>query len=407
MSPYGAFYSTHPESQYTLKRNSLPCGHPQTTYSFEKRCPMSFAHKLSSIRSTSGKQSAPKGHEYSPPGEGDVRSVCPALNTMANHGYIPRDGRNLTFLTILYGLKECYGLSTPLAIVLVVGGFFLIGRYDFFSLPFTVPDQLAISNPDGSKSQPGVIDLKLVGLHGGVEHNASLVHADCPHGSKYPSIGIKHDWVGNLVGDVLPAVKGYVKDTELSGISTPPEHVASPCSCTSIKGLKEGEEMEERLISSSSSIISRLEVTRTASPSSHRRDGSTDSSSVTVVDEPEDIWRQFTTKAHMDTLVSEADVGRMRARRERECEGKKMTAINREIARGEMGIILGVWERSVDLKDGKVKKGIPLPWLLTWLAEERLPEGWKPDRVQGLWDVRNRSKAIRKTAEAIGLASLY
>ncbi|KAK1228293.1 hypothetical protein PQX77_008657, partial [Marasmius sp. AFHP31] len=301
---------------------------------------------------------------------------------------------------------ECYGLSTPLAIVLVVGGFFLIGRYDFFSLPFTVPDQLAISNPDGSKSQPGVIDLKLVGLHGGVEHNASLVHADCPHGSKYPSIGIKHDWVGNLVGDVLPAVKGYVKDAELSGISTPPEHVASPCSCTSIKGLKE--EMEETLISSSS-IISRLDITgTTSSSSSHRRDGSTDSSSMTVVaDEPEDVWRQFTTKAHMDTLVSEADVGRMRARRERECEGKEMSAVNREIARGEMAIILGVWEKSEVLKDGKVKKGIPLPWLLTWLAEERLPEGWKPGHVQGFWDVVGRSKAIKRTAEAIGLASLY
>lgn len=27
-------------------------------------------------------------HEFCPPQEGDVRSPCPALNTMANHGYM-------------------------------------------------------------------------------------------------------------------------------------------------------------------------------------------------------------------------------------------------------------------------------------------------------------------------------
>ena len=27
-------------------------------------------------------------YNFSPPQEGDVRSVCPALNTMANHGYM-------------------------------------------------------------------------------------------------------------------------------------------------------------------------------------------------------------------------------------------------------------------------------------------------------------------------------
>ncbi|KIK49938.1 hypothetical protein GYMLUDRAFT_253415 [Collybiopsis luxurians FD-317 M1] len=67
-----------------------------------------------------------KSHEYCPPQAGDLRSVCPALNTMANHG--PRDGRHLTFGVLFRGLKECYGLTTPLASVLVTGSFVLIGR---------------------------------------------------------------------------------------------------------------------------------------------------------------------------------------------------------------------------------------------------------------------------------------
>ncbi|KAJ7211739.1 hypothetical protein GGX14DRAFT_362439 [Mycena pura] len=30
----------------------------------------------------------PHEHRYQPPREGDLRSVCPALNAMANHGYM-------------------------------------------------------------------------------------------------------------------------------------------------------------------------------------------------------------------------------------------------------------------------------------------------------------------------------
>ena len=30
----------------------------------------------------------PNAHEYRAPGPGDYRSPCPALNTMANHGYM-------------------------------------------------------------------------------------------------------------------------------------------------------------------------------------------------------------------------------------------------------------------------------------------------------------------------------
>ncbi|KAK1225175.1 hypothetical protein PQX77_011855 [Marasmius sp. AFHP31] len=337
-APYGTFYSTSIESP---PEHRLPYryGHLPTTYS-SGTCPaMSFARKLSSIGSAS-KQSPPSSHKYIPPTDDDVRSVCPALNTMANHGYIPRDGRNLTFLTIYRALKECYGLSTPLAIVLTLGGFLLIGRLPI-CLPFTVPYMFAARNPDGSRSQPGVIDLKLVGRHGRVEHNASLVHEDCPPGWIYPSIKIRHHWVKKLVGDVLPPVRGY--------------------------GDAADEEEDDSFMHA---------------------------------------WKQFTTRAYMSTLVSEADVGRMRERRERECEGKEMTDFHREIARGRMAIILGVWETSEELEDGKVKKGIPLPYLLTWLGEERLPEGWKPDHVQGLLDVNRRKKAIQRTAEAIAPAQM-
>ena len=34
-------------------------------------------------------------YEYEAPGPNDSRSPCPALNTLANHGYLPRDGKNI------------------------------------------------------------------------------------------------------------------------------------------------------------------------------------------------------------------------------------------------------------------------------------------------------------------------
>ncbi|KAF8654870.1 hypothetical protein AX16_003331 [Volvariella volvacea WC 439] len=93
-------------------------------------------------------------------------------------------------------------------------------------------------------------------------------------------------------------------------------------------------------------------------------------------------------------VMNDVDVGRARVRREKEC--KPVDAIHAEIARGEMAIILGVWEtQSGD------KKGVPVEWIREWIGHERLPKGWKPTRVQGFFDVVKRSKGIRMAADAI------
>ncbi|KAK7046117.1 hypothetical protein VNI00_007120 [Paramarasmius palmivorus] len=369
---YGTFYTPQP-------KQSLPAGHLTIKSTHAGRtCPVS---------SHTGQL-----HEYREPQQGDVRSVCPALNTMANHGYIPRDGQNLTFSTICSGLKACYGLSTPLAIFLTLGGFLLIGRLPF-ALPFGIESLFSPRNPDGSKLVPGVINLHLIGLHGGTEHDASLVHDDCEEGKKYPSIEVREDWVENVVGDVVPKVEGYPRSRAEKTLS---------------------------LLSTSSTPYSTLsKATPTLLAPPDESEGSTRSpsrgSSVTAVEESDlsslaEGWRKFATAAYRHTLVSSADVGRMRVRRQREILPKKLDAVHEEIARGEMAIILGVWEKETYVENDeadpvntvvvKRKKGIPLPWLLTWLAEERLPEGWKPDHVQGLLDVARRSKEIRTAARA-------
>ena len=91
-------------------------------------------------------------------------------------------------------------------------------------------------------------------------------------------------------------------------------------------------------------------------------------------------------------LMNYEDVARARIRREAEC--KPLDGVHAEIARGEMAIILGVWEVKT-----KNKVGIPVDYLKRWIGEERLPDGWKPDHSQGLLDVIYRSSQIRKAME--------
>ncbi|KAJ8075655.1 hypothetical protein PM082_021285 [Marasmius tenuissimus] len=313
---------------------------------------------------------------------------------MANHGYIPRDGHGLTFFTIVNGLRECFGLSTLLAIASTLVGFFLMGRSPI-RLPFTVPDWFAIRNPDGSTSQPGVFNLK---RDRSSLHHEGLFEGNSDVGSNYPSYSLKirRAWVGYLVRDLLSPVGETVRD-----VFNPLEDVVSASSCSwHTKDAEEGEEDE------APSILSRLEtIAETSSWDDHssaiisRPEGST--RLLKTGDDTEEVWKLFATREYEDTLVSTDDVGRMSAMRKQALEGEVAPALPRDIESWEMAIILGVWERVVVKENGKEKKGIPLPYLLTWLAEERLPAGWKPDHVQGLWDVVARSQAIQRKVEAI------
>jgi hypothetical protein len=44
--------------------------------------------------------------EFQPAKEGDSRSPCPALNAMANHGILPRDGKNIKFADMTRQVHE-------------------------------------------------------------------------------------------------------------------------------------------------------------------------------------------------------------------------------------------------------------------------------------------------------------
>jgi len=95
-------------------------------------------------------------------------------------------------------------------------------------------------------------------------------------------------------------------------------------------------------------------------------------------------------------LLGIEDIARARIRREKECR----TVIPKVamIAGGEMALILGIMEVK-----SKRKIGVPVELMRNWIGHERLPEGWKPDRVMGFWALRERIQAIAATVERLRL----
>ncbi|KAJ3842313.1 Chloroperoxidase [Lentinula raphanica] len=93
-------------------------------------------------------------HRFIAPGETDFRSPCPGMNTLANHGFIPRDGTDLTIPMVLKAVDVVY--NNPVDPVLNLA-------LKMALLTTDAPDSFTLD------------DLK---LHGTIEHDASLSRSD-------------------------------------------------------------------------------------------------------------------------------------------------------------------------------------------------------------------------------------
>ncbi|ORY77379.1 Chloroperoxidase [Protomyces lactucae-debilis] len=102
-------------------------------------------------------------HPWIPAGAGDVRSPCPALNALANHGFLPHNGRGMTVPILVQGLSE--GLNVSPDFTIAIG-----------SLGLTA-----------GKRQLGAFDLDELQQHNfPIEHDASLSRQDTYFGSANP-----------------------------------------------------------------------------------------------------------------------------------------------------------------------------------------------------------------------------
>ncbi|CAG8588051.1 23359_t:CDS:2 [Gigaspora margarita] len=101
-------------------------------------------------------------HDWQAPGPHDKRSPCPVLNTLANHGYLPRSGENISKSHFVKGLQEGLNVSSVLATILTYFGFFRIDK--FFAKTINLDD---------------------LNQHNKIEHDVSLSRKDFYFGDNH------------------------------------------------------------------------------------------------------------------------------------------------------------------------------------------------------------------------------
>ncbi|KAL0581118.1 hypothetical protein V5O48_000907 [Marasmius crinis-equi] len=100
-------------------------------------------------------------HQFQAPTTTDARGPCPGMNTLANHGFLPRDGRNITVPAALKASKGKLRRNPPLVSLILIAG--------LMSSP--LQDQFSLTD---------------IGLHGNVEHDASVSRIDTALGNNLP-----------------------------------------------------------------------------------------------------------------------------------------------------------------------------------------------------------------------------
>mmetsp|Transcript_11026 Transcript_11026/g.19544 ORF Transcript_11026/g.19544 Transcript_11026/m.19544 type:complete len:414 (-) Transcript_11026:44-1285(-) len=154
-------------------------------------------------------QFPPPGNEFRAPAQGDIRSPCPAINTLANHGFINRDGKGILVGDLAQALEDIYRvrgetlIDGPIESAISLGLTVNDNGDDFLTI-----DQLfqnRDSRPDGSEAQ---------------EHDSSFFREDSDTGDdRLPSSNLIDDFFdfnGRAImipDEVMDYQRGRIQDS--------------------------------------------------------------------------------------------------------------------------------------------------------------------------------------------------
>lgn len=169
---------------------------------------------------------APKG-TYIPAGPGDKRSPCPMINSLANHGYLPRNGQSVLAHEMKSAMDEA-GISRALGAIFVNTVYnvheekdeknkagLLSRLWSTVRDPWTLMSSFGMRRPDQTNNEgTPILDLDQLALPGAVEHDISLTRRD--HAQREGNC-VKQD---DLVNDLLAcsADKEKITREELAGL---------------------------------------------------------------------------------------------------------------------------------------------------------------------------------------------
>ncbi|KAL7942556.1 Chloroperoxidase [Trichoderma barbatum] len=98
-----------------------------------------------------------KGHEWHPAGPRDSRSPCPGLNVLANHGWLPRSGKNIDLPTLQVAVSSAYNYAP-----------------DTFDMPFKLAQTCNLT----TTGNPSTFNLADLAKHDCIEFDGSLSRND-------------------------------------------------------------------------------------------------------------------------------------------------------------------------------------------------------------------------------------
>lgn len=131
---------------------------------------------------------------YIPAGPSDKRSPCPMVNSLANHGYLARDGQSITAASMKAAMAEA-GISAALGAIFVNTVYnihqdtktehgeksagILPYLWPVLCDPWTLLSRFGMRRPNQTnKAGIPVLDLDQLSLPGAVEHDISLTRRD-------------------------------------------------------------------------------------------------------------------------------------------------------------------------------------------------------------------------------------
>ncbi|KAJ4338332.1 hypothetical protein N0V87_004100 [Didymella glomerata] len=154
------------------------------------------------------------GHEYVPPGSGDLRGPCPGLNAFANHNYLPHDGY-ATVQQYIDATMKVVGMGPQLSLFLSVLG----GAIDGDLLNWSMGGTPTLAQGGAT----GVLGNGLIGSHNKYEGDASPTRPDLYEaGNNYKTVTsqfqdmINHSPGGQVTLDSLTAFRSDRFDTQIA-----------------------------------------------------------------------------------------------------------------------------------------------------------------------------------------------
>ncbi|KJZ71535.1 hypothetical protein HIM_09073 [Hirsutella minnesotensis 3608] len=129
----------------------------------------------------------PRFDTYHPRGQNDSRCSCPALNTLANHGFLPHNGKNITIVDVVIATFEAFGVSPETSALIAADGFVEAKRKldtsfdleEFQTKEFGIEHDVSFSRKDSSEGDVSRLDPDAWNVTRTVMHGCKKIDGAC------------------------------------------------------------------------------------------------------------------------------------------------------------------------------------------------------------------------------------